>query len=130
VGQSGLLHPNLFCAPQILLCSENLFEHTIKIKMFRPKMCFAPQTLKPGYRPDSAKIAFEIRIFCFECQSDSRCSIMSNVFYKSLLGVPMSILWDPRVELLWDCYGPPDLWHILSFCALTRSVPNKILLLT
>jgi len=38
-------------------------------------MCFAPQTLKPGYGPDSAKIVSVIKIFCFEGHSASRCSI-------------------------------------------------------
>jgi len=38
-------------------------------------MCFAPQTLKSGYRPGSVEIVSAIRTFCFEGHSISRCSI-------------------------------------------------------
>jgi len=44
-------------------------------------MYFPPQILKPGYRPDSAKIVSVIRIFCFESHLVSRCSIMSKTFF-------------------------------------------------
>ena len=44
-------------------------------------MYLPPQTLKPGYGPDSAKIASAIRIFCFEDHSASRCSITSKTFF-------------------------------------------------
>jgi len=38
-------------------------------------MYFAPQTLKHGYGPDSAKIVSAINVFWFEGHSASRCSI-------------------------------------------------------
>jgi len=64
-------------------------------------MYFAPQTLKPGYGPDSAKIVSTIRIFCFEDDSDSRCSITSNTYiYKSPLGGPMWTFWGGRFGLV------------------------------
>jgi len=53
-------------------------------------MYFSPQTLKPGYGPDSAKIVSEIKVFCFEGHSASRCSITSKYFfYKSSSGGPL-----------------------------------------
>jgi len=38
-------------------------------------MHFAPQTLKPGYGPGSAKTVSAMKIFCFEGHSASKCSI-------------------------------------------------------
>jgi len=71
----GQLPLNLFCAPQILLCSETFIA---------PKNAFcSAQTLKPGYGPGFAKIVSEMRIFCFEGHSASR------FFYKSRLGGPL-----------------------------------------
>jgi len=51
--------------PKILLHSE-------KQKYFTLTIYFAPQTSKPGYGPDSAKIVSAIRIFCYEGDSASR----------------------------------------------------------
>jgi len=63
-----------FVPLKMLLCLEN--------KNLSPlNMYFAPQTLKPGYRPDSAKIVFAIKVFCFEGHSASRCSITSKTFF-------------------------------------------------
>jgi len=47
-------------------------------------MYFAPQNLKPGCGPGSAKIMPAIRIFCFEGHSASRCSITSKTFFHKL----------------------------------------------
>jgi len=43
-------------------------------------MYFVPQTLKPGYGPDSAKIVSLIRTFYFKGYSASRCSVTSKTF--------------------------------------------------
>jgi len=59
----------------------------IKIKIFPPKNVFSPQTLKPGYGPDSAKIVSASKVlktiqpFCFEGYLASRCSITSKTFF-------------------------------------------------
>jgi len=59
VGHSGAVTPNLFCV------SEN-FVVLRKQKSFPLNMYFSPQTLKPGYGPDSAKIVSAIKVFWFD----------------------------------------------------------------
>jgi len=44
-------------------------------------MYFAPQTLKPGYVPGSAKIVSALRIFYFEGHSAWRCRTTSKTFF-------------------------------------------------
>jgi len=41
------------------------------------------QALKVGYGPGSAKLVSEIRKFCFEVHSVSRCSITSKTFFTN-----------------------------------------------
>jgi len=64
VGHSGSVTPNLFFAlPNFVVLRKICFKHMIKSKIFRLKMYFAPQTLKPGYGPGYAEIVSAIRIF-------------------------------------------------------------------
>ena len=66
-------------------------------------MYFSPQTLKPGYGPDSANIVSAIRIFCFEGHSASRCSITSKtcILYITIKRAPVRILGGTEL----GCYG-------------------------
>ena len=68
VGIRGQLPPNIFCAPtNFVVLRKICFKQMIKPKIFPPpKSIFCPQTLKPGYVPDSAKIMSAIRIFCLK----------------------------------------------------------------
>jgi len=52
-------------------------------------MYFAPQTLKPGYGPSSAKIVSAIRIFCFEGRLRDVALCWKLFLYKSPLGGPL-----------------------------------------
>jgi len=75
-GAFGAVTPNLFCAlPSFVVLRKICFKHMIKTKIVRLQMYFAPQTLKPGYGPGSAKIVPEIRIFCFQGHSVPKCSV-------------------------------------------------------
>ena len=68
-GIRGQLPPNLFCAPQILLCSEKFVSNIWqKLKSFPHKKCILPPKPQNGFV--SAKIVSAIRIFCFEVYSD------------------------------------------------------------
>jgi len=91
--------------PQIFVVLRKIwFKHMIKQNLSSPKSVYYPQTLKPGYGPDSAKIVSAIRIFCFEGRSASRCSVTSKTFLcESPLGVPVGIWGGGRVELLRHC---------------------------
>ena len=88
VRHSEELTPKSFYASQILLCSEKFVLNIWSKQLYFPlKNVSSPQTLKPSYGPDSAKIVSAIRIFCFEGHSASRCSITSKTFFhKSPLG--------------------------------------------
>jgi len=67
---------SFLCLIKFCCAQKNLFQTCDKNRNLSPlKMCFSPKKLKPGYRPGSAKIVSVIRIFCFEGQSASRCSI-------------------------------------------------------
>jgi len=79
-------YPQIFLFPPKFCCAQKTcFKHMIKI--FPLKLYLAPQTLKPGYGPGSAKIVSAIRIFCLEGHLASRCSMTSKTFfYKSPLG--------------------------------------------
>ena len=77
-GAFGVSYPQIFFVPpKFCFAQKYLFQAfvVIKIKIFPPIKMYSPQTLKPGYRPGSAKIVSAIRIFCFEVHSTSRCSI-------------------------------------------------------
>ena len=71
----GKLPPNLFCSPQILLCSEKLKSVAPKNVSCLPK----PQNLAAG--PVLPKLCSAIRIFCFEGHLAPRCSITSKYFF-------------------------------------------------
>ena len=57
----------LFCAsPNFVALRKICFKHVIKTKIIPPENVFSPQTLKPGYGPDSATIVSAVRIFCLK----------------------------------------------------------------
>ena len=73
-----------FCVPQILLCSENLFQRFEKYKhLFPMEMHFAPTILKTWLRAWFCQNCPQLG--CFEVHSASRCRITLTFFYKSPL---------------------------------------------
>jgi len=91
---------SFYASPNFVGLRKMCLKHIIKI--FPLENAFCPQTLKPGYGPDSAKIVSAMRICCFEDHSPSRCSITSRtLLHKSLLGGAVSVLGGPEL----GCYG-------------------------
>ena len=81
-GHSEEVTPNLFYDPKFCYAQKNLFKIYDKHKNLSPLKCIlSPKTLKPVYVHGSATIVSEIRIFCFEARSTSRCSITSKTFF-------------------------------------------------
>jgi len=67
VGIRGQLHPNLFCAlPNFAMLRKICVKHIMRTKFFPLKIYRAPQTLKPGYGPDSAKIVSALGYFVLQ----------------------------------------------------------------
>ena len=80
----GSYPPNFFMPPKFCCAQKNVFETYDENKNLSPiQMYLSPQTLKPDYGPDSAKIVSAIRIFCFEGHSASRRSITSKTLFRN-----------------------------------------------